>query len=94
MGFLSRKKKGRESSSGQGEAGYAGSYHYEVDGDDNESDGGYAGASQEEIDAILRLIRERDFDWCDENIGTVPHTPYRREDPDDPDTEKMPTRKK
>ncbi len=42
-----------------------------------------------EAEAILRMINDPAFDQGVE-MGTVPKTPFRKESPDDPDTDKHP----
>lgn len=42
-----------------------------------------------EAEAILRIIKDPLFDEGTK-MGTVPKTPFRKESPDDPDTDKHP----
>ncbi|HEU5377543.1 MAG TPA: hypothetical protein VFV38_19140 [Ktedonobacteraceae bacterium] len=42
-----------------------------------------------EAEAILRIVKDPAFDEG-VKMGTVPNTPFRKESPDDPDTDKHP----
>lgn len=72
---FSRKNNKGDQNGSQGSEGYAGDYHWEI-------------TSEDEAEAIWKIVHDPDFDGWDETMGTVPHTPYQYEWPDDPDTEK------